>query len=177
MFKIQHVVCALAMAVSVGANAVSSGTVTFNGELVADTCTISSDSINKIVQLPKIPTQDLNVSGAQAGSREFQLNVEACPASITQVAAHFNAIGGSAFDPTTGNLVNASTSTAPAAAKEVQVRLYNADGSQIRVGSTGKFFDVVDEKASMTYVGGYYATGVTTPGPVTSVASYTLAYP
>ncbi|WON77499.1 fimbrial protein [Serratia sp. UGAL515B_01] len=175
MLKIQHVVCALAMAVSVGANAVSSGTVTFNGELVADTCTISSDSINKIVQLPKIPTQDLNVAGAEQGSREFQLNVEACPASITQVAAHFNAIGGSAFDPTTGNLVNASTAATPA--KQVQVRLYNVDGKQIRVGSTGEFFNVVNQKATMTYVGGYYATGVTTPGPVTSVASYVLAYP
>ncbi|WON77501.1 fimbrial protein [Serratia sp. UGAL515B_01] len=175
MPNIQYFVCTLAMAISVGANAVSSGTVTFNGELTADTCTISADSVNKVVTLPKVPTQDLNVAGAEQGSREFQLNVEDCPETITQVAARFSANVASDYNSVTGNLVNVSTATTPA--KQVEIRLYNVDGTPIGIGSTGEFFNVVDQKATMTYVGGYYATGAATPGPVTSVVSYELAYP
>ncbi|CBG89523.1 fimbrial protein [Citrobacter rodentium] len=176
-FKIT--LCALAMAsVSTSALAVTQGTVTFNGELISSTCEIAADSVDRQVQLPKIAIQTLAKSGDTAGSKGFDLNVEKCPAGITKVAAHFEAIGSSGVDSATGNLTNQfkGDATTPAA-ENVQVRLYNSDEKQLKLGETGAPATVTGGSATMRYYGGYYATDTTSVGKVYAQAAYTIAYP
>ncbi|WP_148243479.1 fimbrial protein [Enterobacter asburiae] len=180
MSTFKMTLCALAMAtVSTSALAATQGTVTFNGELITSTCEIATDSIDRQVQLPTVAIQTLANSGDTAGSKGFDLNVEKCPTGITQVAAHFEAIGSSGVDSATGNLTNQFSppdANTPAAAN-VQVRLYNSNEQQLKLGETGAPAAVTSGKATMRYYGGYYATGATTVGKVYAQAAYTIAYP
>ncbi|CAH6321032.1 fimbrial protein [Pantoea agglomerans] len=179
MRKLKLSVCAVAMTIASGsAMAVGQGTVTFNGQLIAETCTIANDSIDVQVTLPTVSVQTLAAAGATAGSKGFDLNVIDCPAGITQVAAHFEAIGSSGVDSTTGNLTNQYTGTTDdPAATAVQVRLYNSDEQPLKLGETGAAAAVTSGSATMRYYGGYYATAKTGAGKVNAKAAYTLAYP
>uniref|UniRef100_UPI0035C6FCA3 fimbrial protein n=1 Tax=Serratia quinivorans TaxID=137545 RepID=UPI0035C6FCA3 len=179
MHKLTLTLCAMALAAaSTSALAAdeTQGTVTFNGELIAETCSIVSDSVDRQVQLPKVSIQTLNAAATSAGSKGFDLNVENCPTGITKVAAHFEGIGSSGVDSSTGNLTN-QYQGAETKATNVQVRLYNSDEQQLKLGETGSAADVTDGKATMRYYGGYYATAKTTAGLVYAQARYTLAYP
>ncbi len=178
MRKFKLALCALALTTA-SASALAAdtqGTVTFNGELISDTCTISSGYKDIVVELPKVSTQTLVKSGDTAGSKGFDIKVEDCPAPITQVAAHFEAIGSTGMDSTTGNLTNNFTGTGSKAG-QVQVRLYNSDEQQLKLGEAGAAAAVSGGAATMRYFGGYYATGQTTAGKVQARANYTLVYP
>ncbi|WP_073991863.1 fimbrial protein [Yersinia mollaretii] len=182
MRKVNLAVCALALSVASGAAfAGTDGTVTFNGKLISETCKVAPGSEDVKVTLPTLSTLNLNKAGEEAGSTSFIIDVVECPAEITKVAAHFEAINSTGANPVTGNLTN--NALAADAAKEVEVRLYNiTDGKQIRVGDTGAKFDVIPGTgadkgtARLSYAGGYYATEATTPGDVTAQVQYVLAY-
>ena len=150
------------------------GTVTFNGKLIAETCTLEDDSVDITVTLPTMSTKSLAVAGTEAGSKKFDIKVKDCETGISKVAAHFEAIGASGLNSVTGNIKNDSAITNPA--NNVEVRLYDANQAHLPLGSTGTLYDVVDKKATMTYYGGYYATGATTAGLVKAVAKFTLSY-
>lgn len=183
MSKLRMTVCAVALSMVstygfAAGTPVTQGTVTFTGKLIADTCSITAGDEDKQVTLPTLSIQSLDVAGKEAGTTTFDLHVEACPDTVTQVAAHFEAINSDGFDATTQNLTN-STLKADGGAENVQIRLFDKDGStQIPVGGTGAMFDVdaTTHKATMTYIGGYYATAATTAGDVTAKVQYTLAY-
>lgn len=153
------------------------GSVTFNGELISETCTIASDSLDIQVTLPTLSTQTLRSAGIKAGSKSFNVNVENCPKEISKVAAHFEAIGSSGVDTATGNLTNQYKGVGTAA-DNVEVILYDSDEKHLKLGDTGSPVKPdADGKATMTYYGGYYATGATSAGKVLAKARYTLAYP
>ncbi|MCT4703373.1 type 1 fimbrial protein [Enterobacteriaceae bacterium H20N1] len=179
MHKFKLTLCALLLTTA-SASALAAdetqGTVTFNGELYAETCSIASDSVDVQVTLPKVSIQTLKASADAAGSKGFDLNVENCPVGITQVAAHFEAISSSGVNSATGNLTN-QYQGASAKASNVEVRLYNSDEKQLKLGETGAPAQVSNGKATMRYYGGYYATAATTAGLVYAQARYTLAYP
>jgi len=179
MHKLNLTVCALALSVaSFAGHAGSTGVVNFNGKLINETCQVDTASENIDVTLPTLPTQELAVAGAEKGSTSFEITVIGCDAGITKVAAHFEAVGSTGYNPVTGNLVN----TAAAGADEVEVRLYNSvtGNTPIPVGQTGESFDVINNGvtngAILGYAGGYYATGATTAGDVTAKVNYVLAY-
>lgn len=189
MSKFKVAMCALAISLASGSAMALDGTpvatdtqgvVTFTGELITETCTVDDDSKDLEVVLPTLSTTSLAAAGDEAGTRTFTINVKACPAAIDSVAAHFEAIDATKFNAVTGNLINQEVT---GGATNVEIRLYNADGSQIPVGSTGAAYDVdfsvepTAGTAAMTYVGGYYATGATTAGTVKAQVQYTLAYP
>ena len=174
--------CAIALTIASGsalaAGEVTQGTVTFNGELITETCSIATDSVNIQVTLPTVSTQTLNAAAVTAGSKGFDINVVNCPTGITSVAAHFEAIGSSGVDSATGNLTNQFVAAGDdAKAGNVEVRLYNSDEQHLKLGETGAAATVTGGKATMRYYGGYYATAATTPGKVMAQAAYTLAYP
>jgi len=178
MRNFKMTVCALALGMVSASfvQAATQGTVEFNGKLINETCVIDPGSENIVVTLPTLSVQTLDAAGATGGSTSFDINVTDCPAAITKVAAHFEAIGGTGTDATTGNLINDQTTDA---ATNVQVRLYNSDETQLTLGQTGTaaVVDTTGQTATMRYYGGYYATGVTTAGNVHAKAQYTLAYP
>jgi major type 1 subunit fimbrin (pilin) len=152
------------------------GTVTFNGKLIAETCKLATGSEDITVTLPTVSTQSLAQAANEGGSKSFDISVTDCPVAIKKVAAHFDAVGSTGYNAATGNLTNNATTSA---ASNVEVRLYNTDGTAVAVGSTGSSFDVDSNSntAKLTYLGGYYATGVTTAGNVTAKVQYTLSYP
>ncbi|KVP89330.1 hypothetical protein WJ96_20235 [Burkholderia ubonensis] len=149
------------------------GRVTFNGELTADTCTIDATSLDQTVQLPKVSTNKLAAKGDAYGSKPFDIKVTNCPATVKKIAAHFEVVN---MHPETRTLTNLEPEAT--AAKNVTVQLLNADGSVVKVGDEGKYFDVSDSThdATMTYAGQYYALGATTAGKVTTFTRFTLAY-
>lgn len=184
MSKLNISLCAIALAMTTSsvfaADEVTQGTVTFNGKLIAETCSIVSTDVDKQVTLPTISTQTLSTPGAVGGSTTFDINVENCPETggPASVAAHFEAINSDGFNTATGNLTNSTTKIA-GGAENVEVRLFDKDGiTPIPVGSTGGFFPIstTDYTAKMTYIGAYYASAATTAGDVTAKAQYTLAY-
>ncbi|WP_158780623.1 fimbrial protein [Pantoea sp. BAV 3049] len=182
-------VCALALGMMASssfvyaAGEVTQGTVEFNGELINETCSIDADSQAIVVTLPTLSTTTLASPGATGGSKLFDINVSGCPtgtdAGITQVAAHFEAIGGTGTNATTGNLTNVySGTTADPAAGNVEVRLYNSNEEPLALGQTGDAATISSTgTATMRYYGGYYATAATTAGKVNAKAQFTLAYP
>ncbi len=183
MRKIQCAICAVAMSVSAGSYAAgSSGTVTFNGKLEADTCQIVDNLENITVPLPHLSVQSFPKAGVELGTKFFEIKVTKCPSTITGVAAHFEANINSGVNTSTYNLTNSATTNA---ATNIEVRLYNDDHTQLRVGDTGKKYFTVTPgtgtnplgDATLTYAGGYYSTGVPTVGDVTAQVTYVLAYP
>lgn len=156
---------------------VGQGKVSFDGEVVGDTCTIEND--NLIVTLPTVSVQSMPVAGTQTGIKNFDIKVKDCPTSFKKVAAHFEPIGSSGINYSTWNLKNdyEATEGGKEAATNVEVRLFNSDHTHIRPGDTGAEVDIVGGEATMTYAGGYYSTGASTAGKVTAHVVYTLSYP
>ncbi|ADG20119.1 fimbrial protein [Paraburkholderia atlantica] len=152
------------------------GQVTFNGELYDDTCVINSGDEDQTVTLPRVSSQTLPAAGSVGGSTPFNISVSNCPATLTQVAAHFETTN---MNPVTRNAVNQAT-TSPAGNVEVQLldhNLASGKASVLPLGSTGEFVNVgTDGTATMYYAGQYYATNKATAGYVTAVVRYTLAY-
>ncbi|MTH46698.1 fimbrial protein [Intestinirhabdus alba] len=182
MRNINMTLCAMALAaVSTTGFAASKGEVRFTGELIAETCTITTGYETQTVPLPKVSVQTLNAANIEAGSKGFDLKVENCPSAITKVGAHFEAVGSTGVNSVTNNLTNNYTPSGAndKKANNVEIRLYNADAAtQLKLGDTGAMFDVSSTgTATMRYYGGYYSTGVTTLGKVAATAKYTLAYP
>ncbi|MBC8728660.1 fimbrial protein [Paraburkholderia sp. UCT2] len=167
----------LSVAPMVFAQAVpGTGQVTFNGELYDDTCVINSGDEDQTVTLPRVSSQTLPAAGVVGGSTPFNISVSQCPATLKQVAAHFETTN---MDPVTRNAINQAT-TSPAQYVEVQLLDHNFTNGAAQVlplGSTGEFVDVgTDGSATMYYAGQYYATDRATAGNVTAVVRYTLAY-
>lgn len=151
------------------------GQVTFNGQLVADTCQIRAGDENQTVTLPTLSEQSLATAGATAGSEMFSITVANCPSTLNNVAAHFETTN---MDPANRNAKNIATLNP---AQFVDVQLLDADGTTpILLGSTGSYVALsgtgAARGATMNYGGQYYATGAAQAGNVTAVVRYTLAY-
>jgi len=160
------------------------GTVTFTGKLTANTCQVDQDSKDRQVTLPTLSTQRLTTAGNYDGTTNFTLNVINCSADVKEIGAHFEALGSTGRNPATGNLTNSDVSAT--GAKNVEVRLYDADGSQLVLGSSSKTISVTAAAegetestggtATLNYAGGYYATGQTSAGDVKAQVVYSLVY-
>lgn len=166
---------------STSAFAEGQGTVTFNGELITETCKITSDK-DQTVKLPTVSVKTLSAAGAEGGYKPFQIDVDCSGAEATKlenksVAIHFEPIAKTtAWDPATGNLKNNDAT----GAKNVQVKIYSTDGGQqvhAKIGDTGKGVKIEGtKKMTFNYVGGYYATDATSAGLVNATVMYTLVY-
>ncbi|WP_241579895.1 fimbrial protein [Rosenbergiella nectarea] len=185
MITKRRIFCFLPFMITPGAYAASAGTVEFNGEIIAGTCTIKSSDVNKVVTLPEVSSENLRTSGSTAGSKVFTIEVSNCATTINGVTAHFEAINGTTgYDVQTNNLTNDvvtdATATPPVkAAGNVQIRLFDKGGTtQVQVGGTDGAFVRTNAAhgATMEYVASYYATGAATEGTVHANVAYTLAY-
>lgn len=158
------------------------GTVSFDGELITETCQIVGDK-DQTVELPTVSVKTLTKSGDEAGFRAFAIKVNCLGAENSalngkNIALHFEPIlKTTAWDPETGNLKNSTVG----GAENVQVKIYDTNGGKqvhAKIGETGQPV-VIDTTKVMTfnYAGGYYATGVTKAGKVSATVMYTLVYP
>lgn len=159
------------------------GTVTFDGELINETCKITSP-LDQTVQLDKVSVKTLTKTGEEGGYKPFSINVDCSGAEADdlvgkKVAIHFEPVGKTTkWDPETGNLMNDLTGANDA--KNVQIKIFNTNNGQRvhnKIGETGAWVDINGtRKMSFHYVGGYYAVGQTTAGKVKATVMYTLVY-
>lgn len=166
------------------ANAASTGTITFNGELTDSTCNVVIDgqASDATVTLPTVSISDLPSSGKTSGRTAFNLQLSDCVvgtnAGQSKVSAFFQT--GATVDQSTGRLKNTLTDGATL----VDLQLLDASNNYapINVGSTNQVSDMayvdIDANGSATlpYAVEYYANGQTTPGLVASSVVYNLQY-
>jgi len=174
-------------AILLPASAFSASTVTFQGEVAAQTCSISINSnTNAIVMMPTIPLSSLYTAsttkaavGNSAGLTPFTISVTGCTSSSSALTIYPEFLGTS-VDESTYALSNTSDSNA---ATGVGIALYSdaAGTNQINLNGVTRGAALTlaanATSASATYSAKYMATSATTtPGKVTGVAQYTLSY-
>lgn len=153
------------------------GTITVNGTIGTQTCTIDgngSGSKDFTVPLPKVSTSALAVGGSTAGRTTFNITLKNCAPNSGNVYTHFEA--GTTVNSTTGQLLNASGT-----AKNVEVSLLNGgDQSQIGVGKANENSKAValsNGSATLPYLAQYVAMGgAATAGTVNTSVMYSIMY-
>lgn len=170
---------ALMSVATVGSVQASDGTINFEGELVAQTCTVTIDggASPQTKNLPKVSTSLLTAAGQTAGATSFLIGLSGCQQTSTSVTAFYEA--GSTVDPVTGRMRNTDANGA------TNVELQLLDGgtrAPIQIGSDTQIDDntryTIDASGAVTmpYAVEYYATGTTTAGPVTSQVTFAIDY-
>ncbi|MGL4906958.1 MAG: fimbrial protein [Plesiomonas sp.] len=160
------------------------GTITFNGEILSSTCTVSGvggvGGGDLSVSLPKIDATSLSGIGQTAGSTMFGIKVGAPgQAGCTNGAiASVNFEPGATVDTATGNLKN-TAATSPAG--NVQVSISNTDGSKINIGQANlnnkTSATISNNEAFLNYYAAYNTVGgAATAGKVQSSVMYSIAY-
>lgn len=154
------------------------GTITFNGSITAQTCSISgngSGSSDFNVTLPTVSVSSLTLGGQPAGRTPFAIALTGCSPNTGNVHTLFEA--GPTTDATTGNLMlNAGGAT------NVEIGLLNgSDLSPIKVGfadasQNSQSVAITGGTATLPYYAQYVATGVPTAGAANSSVMYTLVY-
>ncbi|MFZ0871761.1 MAG: fimbrial protein [Rhodanobacter sp.] len=155
----------------------SDGTITFNGKITAQTCTISGNGgpASFTVQLPTVSTSSLTAAKETAGATPFNIALTACSPDSGNVSTYFEA--GSTIDTVTGNLLNATGS-----ATNVEVGLLNSDSSVIslgkaQAGQNSATVAIASGAATLNYIAQYVATnGAAGAGTVASTVTYSMSY-
>lgn len=161
------------------AQAASTGTITFNGELTANTCDVVVDGqgADATVVLPTVGTNQLDGATKTAGETGFVMALNNCSGTLQTASAFFEA--GASVDAVSGRLKN-MTGTAT----NVSLQLLDASspsqavieaGNQNQVTST-TYKDVSSGSASLPYAVRYYAEAPTTAGTVVSNVVYSIQY-
>nr|WP_230953139.1 fimbrial protein [Burkholderia stagnalis] len=155
------------------------GTITFTGQVTAQTCTVSGNggsSKDFTVALPSVSTSALSAAGQIAGQTPFNITLTKCSSPTGSVHTFFEP--GATTDLKTGNLiVTSGTGTAT----NVQIGLANADLSPIKAGfadasQNSKSVSIVDSGATLQYYARYVATGAATAGAANTSVMYSLVY-
>ncbi|VEA64110.1 Major pilin [Serratia plymuthica] len=183
--KISKLSAVLALAVS--AATISSfsaqatdGTITFNGKVTDQTCTISTPGGKDFtVTLPTVSASTLATQSATAGRTPFAINLTQC--SKGQVATYFEP--GATVDFNTGRLINQAQTDS---ATNVQIQLLGSNNQFLPILAAGangaqnnsQWVTVATEggSADMNYYAEYYATNAAGAGDVTSSVQYTIIY-
>ncbi|WP_432723661.1 fimbrial protein [Jeongeupia wiesaeckerbachi] len=164
---------AMAMALLNGvASAASNGTVSFTGEVVANTCTIANGGA-VTVALPKVSTDVFSGDGSKAGQTRFNIDLTACTPASGQVGVRFTGIG-SQVDMTRGLFVNTGTAT------NVAVGVFDDTALQLKPAADSGGFVNVDTSsgaASIPLDAYYVATNATVgAGTVAATGNFELVY-
>lgn len=169
----------------------SDGTITFNGEITATTCTVTGGGAasgigNIIVTMPTVRQAALPNAGSVAGDTNFSLVLSGANCTNGKTAAMLVETSQSGqLDYATGALKNAGSATF------VQVRLVNpANNQPINLGATGTLTTgnstvagnnqpaatISGNSATLNYVAQYFATGATGVGLVNTSLVYSMIY-
>ncbi|HBQ2432085.1 TPA: type 1 fimbrial protein [Klebsiella aerogenes] len=161
------------------AQAASTGTITFNGELTANTCDVVVDGQgpDATVVLPTVGVSQLNAATKTAGETGFVMALNNCSGTLQTASAFFEA--GPSVDVSTGRLKN-MTGTAT----NVSLQLLDASSASNAVINAGNqnqvtnttYKDVSSGSATLPYAVRYYAESPTTAGTVVSNVVYSIQY-
>ncbi|AZC50506.1 fimbrial protein [Pseudomonas chlororaphis] len=190
---------ALAFAVLVSATGAqfanaADGTINFNGQLTATTCTVAVDgaanSTAAVVTLPTVSTNALQTSGQTTGQTGFNITLANCSGTAQTAAAFFEA--GPGVDQASGQLLNSAA--AGVSASNVRLQLVDlGNNAIIRAGNTEQRTTAFRNRinyatagvgtapgsngsANLPYAVRYIASGPTTAGTVVSTVTYAIDY-
>lgn len=166
-----------AAAFSANAAQASDGTITFNGKVIAQTCTINGGGAgnNFTVTLPTVSSSDLATAGSTTGRTAFSIALTNCTPATGNVSAFFEQ--GSTVDSVTNNLINQTGGGTTA-----EIQLVNANGSTIAIGhqptpDTTNAVALNAGAATLNYAAQYYAkVANTTAGALTTTVTYSINY-
>ncbi|MDZ7555953.1 fimbrial protein [Cronobacter sakazakii] len=177
---------AAAMGFAVTAQAASTGTITFEGELTATSCDVNVDGqgSDATITLPTMGINQLDAAGKTAGRTNFVMDLTNCAGTLKTVAAYFEA--GASVDPVTGRLKNTIDSTTGGGASKVSLQLRDGSSTSydvIKAGDASQStkttfvtYDATEGTATLPYAVEYYAEDATTAGKVNSSVVYSLMY-
>jgi len=150
------------------------GTITFNGEVINQTCEVSPAGSNDFtVGLPTVTASQLPTAGSTVGDTAFTIDLANCDITKDGAYAFFEAGDTVNAD---GRLINNGTAT------NVVLELVDAGNQVIKAGSVDQsdapFAAAIDANGntSLSYTARYYATGAATAGTVTTSVTYSIAY-
>ncbi|MFX1057505.1 fimbrial protein [Escherichia coli] len=167
------------------------GKVTFNGEIITNTCTVISGDKDKIVTLPTVQVSALSAANQTAGTTPFTIGLENC-ASGSDVSVYFEP---NAYVSTEGRLKNTISAGGAAGgaangAKNVDIELLNNNHDVIDLANqtidptTGKVtggkstvVTPVNGSATLPFYARYFATDAAEAGKVSSYVNFTIVYP
>lgn len=174
------VACGLLVAgYSMTASAVSDNTISFQGEVTDETCslTVNGNDSTPIILLPTVSTSDLALAGSHAGDTTFEMGVSGCTgtgdaATDTKISTVFS---GNLVETTNGTLGNTGT------AENVTVQILDVSGEEINLSSTYTAdndlkLSAGDTASTATYTARYYATDVAAAGTVAASMQYAISY-
>ncbi|WP_250525506.1 fimbrial protein [Caballeronia sp. GAWG2-1] len=167
----------LAGAAAHAAPAGNGGTLTINGELTANTCTVSGNAQgnNFTVTLPALAAAELTDAGSSAGATGFNIALSNCTPATGNVHTFWEYGANTLAD---GNLKNNGTATNV----EVQLLDYNGSGQAIDVSKAdgaqqSQDVAITSGSASLQYAAQYSSPmGAATAGTVTSQVTYSMVY-
>lgn len=152
------------------------GTISFNGTITAQTCTINGGAADLTVTLPTLSTSAL-ANNQTAGITPFQINLTNCSPNSGNVSTFFEL--GSTVDTATNQLRN---TTGAGRATNVQIRVMNEDASQIMLGRAAGAQNsapatITNGNATLRYLTAYAANGgAATAGTVATSVRYSMQF-
>lgn len=152
----------------------SDGTITFKGEVTANTCTvkINDGAATNTVTLPTVTSSQLAAAGDTAAPTEVRIGLSECSTAVKSARAFFEA--GPNVTAATNNLKNNGTAT------NVEVQLLTPSNAAIKIGDTSQRSDAAVALASgsalLKYSAQYYATGASTAGTLDTSVTYSIDY-
>lgn len=156
-----------------------SGLLTFNGEVVTYTCTVSANGAtgaDATVALDKVAARSLAAAGTRAALKQFDVIVgsAAQPCAAAAVSARWKG-DGATVNPMSGRLRNAP---GVGMATGVEVSLLN-DRQQdidVRDNRNSQQVPISNGVGTLQYYGEYYGTGGLSEGLVSTRVEYELDY-
>ena len=160
------------------ANAASTGTITFNGELTATTCdaVVDNQAADATVVLPTVGINQLVNPGETAGRTGFNIALTNCQGPLQSASAFFEA--GPTVDLASGHLKTSGTATNVS----LQLRDESSATGDVIVAGNGNqaantaYQNVSSGSANLPYSVEYFADAATTAGTVISQVVYSIQY-
>ena len=153
------------------------GTITFAGNVSAQTCTVTGGAGSDFtVTLPPVSAKTLETAGAVAGRTAFQLKLTGCAQDTGKVSTYFES--GPTTNQATGNLI---LDKGDGNATNVEIGLLNNDTTAIKAGAAygaqnEQYVSIAGGAATLGYFAEYHSLGSATAGKAATRVSYTLAY-
>lgn len=174
---------ALSAALAIGASfsaSAQSGTITFNGEITATTCTITwpgsgGTATDPIVTLPTVPTTALAAPGVTAGKRTVSLVIGGPGAQCTSGLAAIELNPNRDANQANGYLNNTATVDP---ATNVQIALRDANDAPINISTPWRSAEIdLTTTQQIDFAAEYRSTTAAAgAGNVTANVGYTIDY-
>ncbi len=168
---------------------VTSGQVRFQGQVLANTCSVATNSRDVLVKLPAVKANELAKNSESAkGNTQFQITLEGCPLAgyvvregdkKSNVSIYFDGAAQTVTAQGTLKEVNPAANSA----KGVEIQLFNATNQKINL-KAGKDAQAQlikkalnnEENVTFQFSAEYVANGKVEPGFVSTQVPFTIDY-